>query len=258
MAFYYLYALVSPGKNLPIFSEFNLDTIEYQGFDVIYQPVSENEFNEQALAENLQQPEWVAKQAHQHQAVIAALFEGREAVIPFRMATIFETLDNLKKSLIEQERIYRRTIEFLNDKSEWGVKCYFPKESFSTLFSKETDAEIQALQEEYEAASEGKRFFIQKKLEELQKEKAGLYLQRFLDTLQVKLTLCSVGVMELKNQSAKATGRTEKMLRNLTFLVDGEDLERFQTAYEKAQAEAAERGILFEKTGPWPPYNFVS
>ena len=56
-------------------------------------------------------------------------------------------------------------------------------------------------------------------------------------------------------QSRELSGRDEEMVFNAAYLV--EDRERFEEELGALADEHRARGVDFELTGPWPPYNFV-
>ena len=57
-------------------------------------------------------------------------------------------------------------------------------------------------------------------------------------------------------QDAALSGRREQMLLNGAYLVPRGDT-RLESAVRELQRIYGERGVSYELTGPWPPYNFV-
>ncbi|MEM9897126.1 MAG: GvpL/GvpF family gas vesicle protein, partial [Bacteroidota bacterium] len=58
--------------------------------------------------------------------------------------------------------------------------------------------------------------------------------------------------------SQQLTGRKESNFLNLAMLTKSEEIEKIKRKIKKVQKESLEIGILFEITGPWPPYSFVN
>jgi hypothetical protein len=57
-------------------------------------------------------------------------------------------------------------------------------------------------------------------------------------------------------QPPELSGRTDEMLLNGAYLVRRDD-GRLTDAVDELQSLYGPRGVTYEVTGPWPPYNFV-
>jgi hypothetical protein len=57
-------------------------------------------------------------------------------------------------------------------------------------------------------------------------------------------------------QPSELSGRAEQMLLNGAYLVERGD-SRIEEAVRDLEQRYGERGVTYELTGPWPPYNFV-
>ena len=57
-------------------------------------------------------------------------------------------------------------------------------------------------------------------------------------------------------QPAELSGRTEEMLLNGAYLVPRDD-GRLRDVVAELESLYGPRGVTYELTGPWPPYNFV-
>ncbi len=256
MSLIYLYALTVSDTRLPRGKFPHLRYEQFNGFQAVYEEVSKNEYDAQNLSLNMQDAVWVAKIAQKHDFINNELFsEG--AIVPFRVATIFNTLASLQKQITDGEKIYKRTVGFLTEKAEWGVKFYFDKNNLHLLTQGLEDAEVVALRDEINQSDKGKSFLLQKKLDKVLIGKVDQTLRKIIDEIQIKLMIGTVGIISLKNQSNKITGRADVMVRNLTFLLENEAIENFEEGFGQQRLYAAARGIVIEKSGPWPAYNFI-
>jgi len=68
-------------------------SIHYPSLHVVARNVSEDEFGEQKIKENLLDMEWVKTKAFFHERVIETVMKST-CVIPFKFATMFCTEDN--------------------------------------------------------------------------------------------------------------------------------------------------------------------
>jgi hypothetical protein len=62
----------------------------------------------------------------------------------------------------------------------------------------------------------------------------------------------------LPPQRAELSGHSGEMVLNGAYLVDDERLDGFGTVIDELGRQyGGDKGLTFELTGPWPPYNFV-
>ena len=71
--------------------------------------------------------------------------------------------------------------------------------------------------------------------------------------------LCAVAADALlaPPQRPEAHGRTGEMVLSGVYLVRHEDAGDFHERIDALSAQYGELGLELERTGPWPPYNFV-
>jgi hypothetical protein len=75
----------------------------------------------------------------------------------------------------------------------------------------------------------------------------------------VHAALCAVaadGVI-LSPHRPEMSGREEPMILNASYLVVGAEASAFQAQFERLRRDMGPLGIDLQRTGPWPPYNFV-
>jgi hypothetical protein len=56
--------------------------------------------------------------------------------------------------------------------------------------------------------------------------------------------------------SREVTGMDKDMVLNWAFLVPRKAVADFRTRIEQANAEHDRQGLVFQLSGPWPPYSF--
>jgi hypothetical protein len=64
-------------------------------------------------------------------------------------------------------------------------------------------------------------------------------------------------VRERRVLSREATRNNLEMVLNWAFLVPEKAVPSFRTRIKEANARHSRRGLVFECTGPWPPYSFT-
>ena len=102
----------------------------------------------------------------------------------------------------------------------------------------------------------GEQYLHRKRLQEMADEGLNNTLRGITREIYEALTPLSVEGITLKVQEKKITQRIEDMLLNGAFLVSQLMLEVFEDKIEELEEGYGQWGLLFELTGPWPPYNF--
>ncbi len=226
--------------------------IPVQSYYAVVSKVTKNDFGREVLQENIKNFEWLEKFAKKHEYIIEYVMKQNINVIPFKFATLFFTEENLISSLAKQESVIEKNFAKLNNKEEWGLKTFCNTDIFSNELIK-TNQEIIQLDNEVNSATPGKAYILKKKRKELLKNtminELNLIKSEFLKeiektTLKVKLN---------KNLPKTATGRQEEMILNAVFLIEKTKV----TFFKEKVSEFKFKGVSFEPTGPWPPYNFI-
>lgn len=85
--------------------------------------VPEADFGEEALRARLEDLDWLTATARAHQQVVDAL-TAVTTPLPLRLATVFRDDSGVRVMLEEREAAFRRTLDRLDGRVEWGVKVY--------------------------------------------------------------------------------------------------------------------------------------
>jgi len=228
--------------------------IYFQGVYAIVSKVSPNEFSEDNLKKKLADMGWVERKVRQHEKVIEEIM-GEIAVIPFKFATVFKSEENVKNLLKEQGQEFKRIISVLEGKEEWGLKMYCDLEKFKTMLIGE-DEKIKEIEKEIESAGKGKAFFLNKKRDSLVNnvlnQRISTYTQDSFDRL--KKPTQDAKVNKLLPQAV--TQKKERMVLNAAFLINKKRIKELDNILSYLKAKYAQKGLEFDWTGPWPPYNF--
>jgi gas vesicle protein GvpL/GvpF len=193
------------------------------------------EFGEDALHDHLNDRAWLEDKVRVHDAVLQSLV-GVTTVVPLRFGTIYRDLDDVRRLLAEQSEVFEQVLERVRDRVELGVKAWFDPSRV----------------ERPPAASTG-REYLQRRRDEL-----GSVRQAAAIAAAAHQSLAAVADDAVVNrpQARELTGRDEQMLLNGAYLVADGD-ERFAAEVALLAEEQAATGLIFELTGPWPPYNFA-
>lgn len=203
----------------------------------------------------LNDPKWAEKNIRRHHEVIDQMFQT-SAVVPMKFGTMYKTKISLVAALEKYYRKFKNLIRQLADRKEWGVKAYLDHKKFIDDLKKK-NKEIQKLKKRQSSAQEGRRWYTERKIDEIIADESEREIEKELRSLVEKLEK-HVEKMRLnealsKDMPASAT----EMIMNAVCLVKNDALPGFKDLFQELAKEEKEKGILLALTGPWPPYNFV-
>ncbi len=252
----YLYCVT---KKVPKFNEVhhiadNLHFIYHLGIYAVASKVKKSEFGEENLKKNLANLEWIKEKANIHEKVIEGVMKGT-CVIPFKFGTIFNTEDSLKAMLDEHAQDFKANLKNLEGKEEWGVKIYCDMEKLKGSVIKE-EAEILKIEKQINSVSSGKAYFLKKKKEELIKGAVNKRINEYGQDSFELLKGLSLEARINKLLPKEVTEKEEEMVLNSSFLVNRSKVTNFVQAADGLRAKYNAKGLNFDCTGPWPPYNF--
>jgi len=191
-----------------------------------------------------------------HQRVLEAVLASH-TLIPMRFCTIYRSESGVQEMLTQHYDDFVETLTQLEGKQEWGVKVYCDGKILAQRVGEVSDR-VKELKAEMEQKSSGAAYFLKKKMDEAIAEEmervSDEYAQRSHDRLSGHAEEAVINPL----QSKELTGREEAMILNGAYLVAEEHLAAFRAELESLSVEYDNLGFIYEMTGPWPPYNFVS
>jgi len=259
--------------------------IYQQSLYAIVNKVKESEFAEENLKRNLADLEWIKTRASIHEKAIEGVMKNA-GVIPFKFATLFNTESNLKTMLSQHLEEFKDILIKLEDKEEWGVKIYCNSGKLKESLMQEDeqllniDKEINGSTTSFDklrtspersrgtltidpersrrvnSPGPGKAYLLKKKKEELLNiavnKKFNEYGQISFDRLRERSQEAGINKLLPK----EVTERNDEMILNSVFLINKDKVEDFLNIVDDLRVEYTDKGLFFDCTGPWPPYNF--
>jgi hypothetical protein len=220
-----------------------VDVIREASLAALVTEVDAREFSSEALERRLEDLQEVELLARAHERVLeAALQEGD--VLPFRMATLYESDQAVRRMLVERSAELHSTIERLTGKAEWGVKAFLDPAP-----SVPAGATVEAASgTDYIARRRAARDDVQRLSDAADAAVASIHAQ-----LEERASAARLS----PPQDRRLTGRDEDMVLNGAYLVPRGAWEAFAERIETLREQHAPDGLTLELTGPWPPYHFV-
>ena len=252
----YLYCVTKEKPSSCNFEEpgIKVRPVFFSGTYALISSVSPDDFSEANLKKHLADMGWVEKNIRLHEKVIEEIMKD-QSVLPFKFGTIFENEENVEKLLKTNNGDFKAVLANLDGKEEWGLKIYCNSGYFKdALCSK--DERIIEKEKEIAAAGKGKAFFLKKKKDEIIKdiinEKISEYTKDCFDKL--KVTAMDTRINNILPK--EVTEKQEDMVLNAAFLINNKRIKEFEDVLAHLKAKYADKGLIFDYTGPWPPYNF--
>lgn len=228
--------------------------VAFKDIEAVVSEVDLRQFGEKEILEKLKQDtKWTERSVKLHHNIIVKASDG-EIVIPLKFGTLFRTRKNLESMLKEHCRKLKMLLGQLKDKEEYGVKVYVNRQKFIEELGEE-DLEIKQFKKRKSKASEGMKWYVDRKIDEVIHKKFGDAVEKYLSNIVQELEWQAEKVAINEPTLGEPTGR--EMVLSGACLVKKEATASFKGNLEKFFEDLGEIGFTVEITGPWPPYNFV-
>src|SRR3989338_777306 len=155
--------------------------------------------------------------------------------------SLYAIVNKVKESEFDEENLKRNLADL-----EWIMKdaCVIPFK-FATIFN--TEDNLKAMLSQH--LKEFKALLI--KLED--KEEWGVKI--YCNSEKLKENLMQEDEQLLPKE---VTERNDEMILNSAFLINKDKVGDFLNIVEDIRAKYTDKGLFFDCTGPWPPYNFCN
>jgi hypothetical protein len=198
---------------------------------------------------------WLSPRAMAHDRVLTWAQE-HGGVVPLPMFSLWGGDAPLSNALTERAAELTRVFERVAGADEFGVRIY-RRDAEMLEGIDDLDPEIAALKREAKAAPPGQRYLIERKIADRGKSAVRSASQRLAK--QIFEALRPLARDAIARPLVPDSGRAPEatLVLNGAFLVDRKRLDEFRAAVGEQVRTHLPRGLTFDFTGPWPPYNFV-
>lgn len=203
-----------------------------------------SEFGEEQLRANLEDLAWLERVARAHETVLEYLCDA-QAVVPARLCTIYRSEDRVRQMLRQERPALTNTLRRLQGCREWGVKVFRTGESAP----EDPAAEQPASGTDYLRGRQREQDVRRHQREQLSVAVEAIHSE-----------LCEVAVDGVVNppQRRELSGHEAEMVLNGAYLVERSREADFEALVNELSQHQIAAGLELQRTGPWPPYNFVS
>ncbi|MFD4481812.1 GvpL/GvpF family gas vesicle protein [Streptomyces sp. NPDC058471] len=215
--------------------------LSHHGLIAVVGTVPERDFAEEPLRRHLEDLDWLSATARAHQSVIDALTVVTTP-LPLRLATVFRDDAGVRAMMEAREDSFRRTLDRLDGRVEWGVKIH-------------ADAEAARPAAEPEKAASGRDYLRQRRQRNRAHEEMWESAEKFARRLHDTLCEHAEDARLHAPQNSALSKETGRNVLNAAYLVPRSDSEAFVELVEGVKSE--ESGMRVEITGPWAAYSFA-
>ncbi len=190
-----------------------------------------------------------------HHRVLQSMVE-QYTVLPLRFGAVFASDDSMAAALEAHRQALYEALERLDGAYEWGIKI-FGDRTILLRRLREGSPTVRAAREQIAATSEGRAFFLRRKLEQISEEEIEHDIGRCIAASLQSLASTARAAATLKTQPRAIHGRADDMVWNGAYLVARDSEERFFECVAALKQANGPSGFDYECTGPWPPSSFA-
>ncbi|MEU7057752.1 GvpL/GvpF family gas vesicle protein [Streptomyces sp. NPDC046197] len=215
--------------------------LNHHGLVAVISEVPERDFGEDPLRAHLEDLDWLAATARAHQGVIDAL-TAVTTPLPLRLATVFRDDSGVRCMIEAGEDHFRRTLERLEGRVEWGVKVYVEEEPRESA-------------EPAPKPASGRDYLRQRRQQARAHEDLWQKAEAFATRLHEKLSAFAEDARLHAPQNATLSRIPGRNVLNAAYLVPRMSSEEFVELVDRTKDDAP--GLRVELTGPWAAYSFA-
>jgi hypothetical protein len=218
--------------------------LTHGGLVAVVSHVPEADFCEEALRDHLEDLDWLTATARAHQQVVDAL-TAVTTPLPLRLATVFRDDSGVRVMLQERETAFRRTLDRLDGRVEWGVKVYVEAEP----------EQAAAPAQPAPKPASGRDYLRQRRRQTRANEDLWTRAEEFATGLHTTLSARADDARLHAPQNPRLSGAAGRNVLNAAYLVRRDVSEEFVEMVDRTKDDAP--GIRVELTGPWAAYSFA-
>lgn len=213
-----------------------------------------------SLERNAGDVEWVGPRAAAHDRVLSWAHD-HGGVLPMPMFSLWTSEESLDRWLAQREPDLARLFDRVAGADEFGLRVHRRDDVMAGALDA-VDDDIARLRAEARSASPGQRYLLERKIAEQAKAAMRSASQRMAAAIFDELRTLARDAVARPLSPGPAAGPASQvegtLVLNGAFLVARERNEQFRSAVASLLRTHEPLGLVFDFTGPWPPYNFVA
>ena len=200
-------------------------------------------------------PDLVKDMVLDHHRVLQSIID-RCTVLPLRFGAVFASDGSVEAALEEHRAALCEALERVDGACEWGIKLFGDRAILRRGLAEQSQT-IRAARENIDATTEGRAFFLRRKLEQIAEQEIGHAIGHCIADSRQLLLRAARATATLKAQPPAIHGRAGEMVWNGACLVERDGEDRFFGCVAALKQTYGPSGFDYECTGPWPPSSFA-
>jgi len=201
----------------------------------------------------MQELAWVGPQALRHEAVVEQVMRY-SPVLPVRFGTLFSSQESLAEFLDIHRKTISQFLQRVSDQEEWSIKGLLDrKQAGKDLMS----ASLAAQQGRLATLPPGTRYFQEQRIRSAAEKELSLWLNETCRQVASDLMKQASDFRECQVVPREPPESGSEVVLNWAFLLRKCATAAFRLRIDQVNEKHATRGLVFELSGPWPPYRFV-
>lgn len=206
-----------------------------------------------AAERRMQELAWVAPRALRHEEVVEKVMR-QSPVLPGRFGTLFSTPESLAEFLDLHRLTISQFLDRVANQDEWSVKGLLDRKRAGRTLMSENMA---AHQPQLDALPPGTRYFQEQRIRAGAEKELSLWLNRTCRQVASDLMARTPDFCECPVVPCEPPESGIEVVVNWALLLPKSSTTAFRARIDQLNANLAPQGLVFELSGPWPPYRFV-
>lgn len=201
----------------------------------------------------MQELAWVGPRAFRHEAVVEQVMR-HSPVLPARFGTLFSSQESLAEFLATHRKTISQFLERVADQEEWSIKGLLDrKQALQALMS----GSLAAQQVQLAALPPGTRYFQEQRIRSAAEKELSRWLNETCRQVASDMRKQASDFRECQVVPREPPESGTEVVLNWAFLLPRSATTAFRLRIDRVNETHATPGLVFELSGPWPPYRFV-
>lgn len=229
-----------------------VEEIPLDGFRAVVSRLPAEEYGEKALEARMDDLRWLGERGLLHERVVT-WYVDHGVILPARFLTLHSSRPVLEQEAGRNAARIRTLLDRFRGRREWDLKVSYDPEVLQGKLGDDAP-DVRDLDRKIEEASPGRRYLLERRRDELARDRVREVADHLASTLMDGLA-DRVEALELLPVTRGEEG--ERLVRHAALLVVRDAEADLETHLEERIAGLAERGVRVDFTGPWAPYRFI-
>lgn len=254
----YLFCLTARGPMIKLVSSLpegygGLVQVDEGSVTAIACEVPVGDFAGESAEGHLGSLDWVGPRAVFHGEVVQKVID-HAPVLPARFGTLFSSRESLTRFIAANHETIVSFLDRVAGHEEWGLKVLISK---GKAIEHLIDTEMAPHAADLASASPGIRYFKEKQIRNLAEKRVGAWAHELAAKLVSQVRDLASDSRRRPTTPADDREGGVSVAAHWAFLLPEGKASGVISAFNRANSHHEDVGLMFEMSGPWPPYSFT-